>query len=197
MCVCGFMCTCHICRDAMEACRNRHGHCPACPVVQGTCYLNSDEWHHHSCCGLPDCEAYPTQVSNGHLEEILQQVDPRLPNNTKRKKAYIKWFVSCKVRGTLPDQFEVLEDVDGDGSTRVVTRYRWSACVLHRVRATFPSEKYMGFKPPAHVTVDATGTCILFECSTYFSLYKNIDMYMHKPIYLHILQRYAYTYMRT
>jgi hypothetical protein len=124
-------------------------HCTLCPFLPTSIFLKPGELHLHQCCGRLDCEGYTLNPAFDILSDCFNHVDHRQPNRLKRWQVYDRWFRVCKTLNRLP----VTAAIPGvrtvaPGVQVNVTRYIWSACVLHRVRSTYPSMAWVGFKPP-------------------------------------------------
>lgn len=121
-------------------------HCDGCDTLHNSTFLKDGEFPLHGCCGgtssLPAgaCKAYPEP----HTEDLLRQViiasteaEGPTTNSHRRNWAFVEWFRQCRDQSQLPDSSYV---VDGK------VLYRWSGCVLRKVRQAWPSPEYLGFR---------------------------------------------------
>jgi hypothetical protein len=147
MCVCVYVCMCvcvYVDPSAFNYCGKLGVHCPTCHLLPTSNWLLGQELNSHGCCGRATCIAYPPPTEDDLLIGLL--VNPShqyLPNISKRYDFYRKWYEIANGEGLLPTEYEETTDSASGITTR---RYRWQACILHRVRCVWPSFTYTGFQ---------------------------------------------------
>jgi hypothetical protein len=131
-------------------------HDPLCTWLQNTLaagghpHLTVAEFNAHGCCGRSGtngatCAAFPAFPVADLLTPVLNNPSNHLGpvnNEGTRWRMYTQWCTVCSTQNWLHDHpFEV-------SATTNVTRYKWSSCVLVRIRTAFPNlpgVAYRGF----------------------------------------------------
>lgn len=113
-------------------------HCPTCRILPTSDWLKDNELALHGCCGREVCDAYHPVEQQDLLAPILDRaIVQGEDNEARRHYVYRAWCTVATREGLLPDRFSYTSDNK--------IRYRWSSCILHRVRCTYPSREYTGF----------------------------------------------------